>query len=105
MKFLLEKSNFSMIWWGFSDFQSLVVLNLRSTFTRKLKGSSVPSIILKHAPDCCDVYVVSSNKLMTNSLNPLLAAGKLKIFWYHNSLSYFLKFSFFCRSGIAVSDF
>lgn len=76
MKFLLEKSNFSMIWWGFSDFQSLVVLNLRSTFTRKLKGSSVPSIILKHAPDCCDVYVVSSNKLMTNSLNPLLAAER-----------------------------
>ncbi|MCD7455342.1 hypothetical protein HAX54_027883 [Datura stramonium] len=45
-----------------------------SYFARKLKGSSVPSIILKHAPDCCDVYVVSSNKLMTNSLNPLLAA-------------------------------
>ncbi|CAN4094505.1 unnamed protein product [Withania somnifera] len=43
-------------------------------FAGKLKGSSVPSIILKHAPDCCDVYVVSSNKLMTNSLNPLLAA-------------------------------
>ncbi|XP_009597475.1 U-box domain-containing protein 34 isoform X1 [Nicotiana tomentosiformis] len=42
-------------------------------FSRKLKGSSVPSIVLKHAPECCDVYVVSSNKLMTNSLNPLLA--------------------------------
>ncbi|KAJ8528011.1 hypothetical protein K7X08_015462 [Anisodus acutangulus] len=44
------------------------------------EGSSVPSIILKHAPDCSDVYVVSSNKLMTNSLNPLLAAeGDLRI--------------------------
>ncbi|KAF3648271.1 putative (RS)-norcoclaurine 6-O-methyltransferase-like [Capsicum annuum] len=51
-----------------------------SYFARKLKGSSVPSIILKHAPDCCDVYVVSSTKLMTNSLNPLLAAeGDLRI--------------------------
>lgn len=86
---------------GISDFQSLVVLNLRSIFTRKLKGSSVPSIILKHAPDCCDVYVVSSNKLMTNSLNPLLAAGTLIIFWSLNLLSYFLNFSLFCRSGIS----
>ncbi|XP_015059950.1 U-box domain-containing protein 34 [Solanum pennellii] len=60
-----------------SGIKSLVLGSFSpSYFARKLKGSSVPSIILKHAPDCCDVYVVSSNKLMTNSLNPLLAAER-----------------------------
>ncbi|KAI3447165.1 hypothetical protein Pfo_003830 [Paulownia fortunei] len=44
-------------------------------FARKSKDSEVPSIVLKHAPDTCDIYVVSANKLISNSLNPMLATG------------------------------
>ncbi|GFP94220.1 U-box domain-containing protein 34 [Phtheirospermum japonicum] len=42
-------------------------------FARKSKDSEVPSIVLKHAPDTCDIYVVSPNKLVSNSLNPMLS--------------------------------
>ncbi|KAL6585773.1 hypothetical protein OROMI_002417 [Orobanche minor] len=42
---------------------------------RKSKDSEVPSIVLKHAPDTCDIYVVSPNKLVSNSLNPMLSTG------------------------------
>lgn len=34
-----------------------------------------PSAILKHAPKSFDVYVVSANGLVKNSLNPLLSTG------------------------------
>ncbi|KZV21602.1 U-box domain-containing protein 34 [Dorcoceras hygrometricum] len=44
-------------------------------FVRKTMESGVPSIILKHAPATCDVYVVSSNMLSSNSLNPMSNTG------------------------------
>ncbi|KAK6151974.1 hypothetical protein DH2020_014609 [Rehmannia glutinosa] len=44
-------------------------------FARKSKASEVPSIVLKHSPDTCDIYVVSANKLVSNSLNPMLTTG------------------------------
>ncbi|MCE3217053.1 hypothetical protein HAX54_010195 [Datura stramonium] len=37
------------------------------------KDGGVPSAIIKHAPDYFDVYVVSLNGLVKNSLNPLLS--------------------------------
>ncbi|XP_049412996.1 U-box domain-containing protein 34-like isoform X1 [Solanum stenotomum] len=44
-----------------------------SYFGRKQKDGDVPSAILKHAPESFDVYVVLSNGLVKNSLNPLLS--------------------------------
>ncbi|KAL3625320.1 hypothetical protein CASFOL_030774 [Castilleja foliolosa] len=41
-------------------------------FARKSKYSEVPSIVLTHAPETCDIYVVSPNKIVSNSLNPIL---------------------------------
>ncbi|KAK4391824.1 U-box domain-containing protein 34 [Sesamum angolense] len=41
-------------------------------FARKPKDSEVPSVVLKHAPDTCGIYVVSGNKLTSNLLNPML---------------------------------
>ncbi|GMQ06069.1 hypothetical protein CsSME_00050800 [Camellia sinensis var. sinensis] len=40
-------------------------------FTRKLKNSSVPSVVLKHAPETCEVYVVSRRRLITTCSNHL----------------------------------
>ncbi|KAL9149732.1 hypothetical protein ABFS82_12G124800 [Erythranthe guttata] len=45
-------------------------------FARKRKDSEVPSIVLKHAPDTCDIYVVSANKIISNSLNPMLTSER-----------------------------
>ncbi|PIN26980.1 Serine/threonine protein kinase [Handroanthus impetiginosus] len=47
-----------------------------SYFARKPKDSEVPSIVLKHAPDTCNIYVISANKLISNSLNPMLTTEK-----------------------------
>lgn len=33
--------------------------------TRKLKASGLPSLVLKHAPEACEVYVVARNRLIT----------------------------------------
>ncbi|XP_031093578.1 U-box domain-containing protein 34 [Ipomoea triloba] len=44
-------------------------------FSRKAKGLDVPSAVLKYAPDSCDVFVVSTNRLMAKSLNPLLTSA------------------------------
>ncbi|GER36020.1 U-box domain-containing protein kinase family protein [Striga asiatica] len=35
----------------------------------------VPSVVLKHAPDTCNVYVISIDKLVSNSSNPMLRTG------------------------------
>ncbi|KZV29655.1 U-box domain-containing protein 34 [Dorcoceras hygrometricum] len=43
-------------------------------FTRKPKDSELPSVVLKHAPDTCNIYVVSANKIISNSLSPMLIA-------------------------------
>ncbi|XP_042066335.1 U-box domain-containing protein 34-like isoform X1 [Salvia splendens] len=40
-------------------------------FSRTPKDSEVPSVVLKHAPDTCKIYVVSANKIISNSLNPM----------------------------------
>ncbi|CAA3008375.1 U-box domain-containing 34-like isoform X1 [Olea europaea subsp. europaea] len=41
-------------------------------FTRKQKDMEVPSIVLKQAPDSCNIYVISTNKPIINSRNPIL---------------------------------
>ncbi|XP_020549429.1 U-box domain-containing protein 34 isoform X2 [Sesamum indicum] len=52
---------------------SLVLASCSSNyFARKPKDSEVPSVVLKHAPDTCSIYVVSANKLTSNTLNPML---------------------------------
>ncbi|XAR67138.1 Non-specific serine/threonine protein kinase [Bertholletia excelsa] len=43
--------------------------------TRKLKSTSVPSIVLKHAPETCKIYVVSRDGLITNTSDSLLATA------------------------------
>ncbi|KAG8367202.1 hypothetical protein BUALT_Bualt16G0048100 [Buddleja alternifolia] len=45
-------------------------------FSRKPKDSEVPSVVLRHAPETCDIYVVSANKLISNSLNPMLTTER-----------------------------
>lgn len=42
-------------------------------FSRKQKDMEVPSTVLKHAPDSCNIYVISTNKFITNSRNPILS--------------------------------
>lgn len=48
-------------------------------FSRKTKDSELPSVVLKHAPDTCNIYVVSANKIISNSLSPLLTTGMPRI--------------------------
>uniref|UniRef100_A0A7N0UWF5 Serine/threonine-protein kinase n=1 Tax=Kalanchoe fedtschenkoi TaxID=63787 RepID=A0A7N0UWF5_KALFE len=58
-----------------SRIKSLVLGSYSSTlFTRKSKGLNVPSIVLRYAPDTCDIYVISREKVITN-LNNLLSVG------------------------------
>lgn len=45
-------------------------------FSRKTKDSELPSVVLKHAPDTCNIYVVSANKIISNSLSPLLTTER-----------------------------
>ncbi|XP_047945116.1 U-box domain-containing protein 34 isoform X1 [Salvia hispanica] len=45
-------------------------------FSRAPKDSEVPSVVLKHAPDTCKIYVVSANKIISNSLNPMSTSGR-----------------------------
>lgn len=40
------------------------------------KDSEVPSIVLKHAPDTCKIFVVSAKKIISNSLNPMSTSGR-----------------------------
>ncbi|KAL2534309.1 U-box domain-containing protein kinase family protein [Abeliophyllum distichum] len=60
-------------------------------FTRKQKDSEVPSIVLKHAPDSCNIYLISTNKFITKSLNPVLSTEEEQdshaISKQHSSLS------------------
>ncbi|KAL2229117.1 UNVERIFIED_CONTAM: U-box domain-containing protein 34 [Sesamum indicum] len=63
---------------------SLVLASCSSNyFARKPKDSEVPSVVLKHAPDTCSIYVVSANKLTSNTLNPMLTTESK----YYNCLS------------------
>lgn len=45
-------------------------------FARTSKDSEVPSIVLRHAPDTCKIYVVSAKKIISNSLNPMSTSGR-----------------------------
>ncbi|KAL8503003.1 hypothetical protein ACS0TY_021938 [Phlomoides rotata] len=47
-------------------------------FVRMPKDSDVPSIVLKRAPNACDVYVISADKLISNSLNPMLTSEGIR---------------------------
>lgn len=49
----------------------------------------VPSIVLKHAPDTCKIYVVSANKIISNFLNPISTSGMFTI----KCLSYLISFA------------
>lgn len=50
---------------------------------RTSKDSEVPSIVLRHAPDTCKIYVVSAKKIISNSLNPMSTSGILMIMCLH----------------------
>ncbi|KAI8553439.1 hypothetical protein RHMOL_Rhmol05G0016000 [Rhododendron molle] len=61
-----------------SGVSSLVLGSCSSSFiTRKLKDSTVPSPVLKNAPEACNVYIVSRHKLLTTSATPL-STGETK---------------------------
>lgn len=48
--------------------KSLVMGSSTSCFiTRKLKANGLPSLVLKHAPEACEVYVVARHRLITTS--------------------------------------
>lgn len=51
-------------------------------FLRTPKDSEVPSIVLKHAPDTCKIYVVSATKIISNSSNPVSTSGMLIIRYF-----------------------
>ncbi|XP_058213614.1 U-box domain-containing protein 34-like [Rhododendron vialii] len=44
---------------------------LTSFMVRKLEDSLVPSAVLKKAPKACSIYIVSRQRLITNSVTPL----------------------------------
>lgn len=43
----------------------------------------MPSVVLKHAPDTCKIYVVSATKIISNSVNPASTTGMLIIRCLH----------------------
>uniref|UniRef100_A0A5B7BWZ9 RING-type E3 ubiquitin transferase n=1 Tax=Davidia involucrata TaxID=16924 RepID=A0A5B7BWZ9_DAVIN len=66
-----------------SGIRSLVLGSCCSNFImRKLKGPRVPSIVLKHAPDTCDIYVVSRHRFITNSASPLPTSESISKHWW-----------------------
>ncbi|KAL5698647.1 hypothetical protein ACHQM5_029658 [Ranunculus cassubicifolius] len=46
-----------------------------SYITRKLMGPSIPSTVLKSAPNTCDVYLIAKNKLLTRAASSPSVAG------------------------------
>ncbi|KAK3016819.1 hypothetical protein RJ639_006358 [Escallonia herrerae] len=55
-----------------SEITSLVLGSCSSScILRKLKGPRMPSTLLKHAPDTCNIVVVSRHRLISTSANPL----------------------------------
>ncbi|KAA8523277.1 hypothetical protein F0562_009700 [Nyssa sinensis] len=86
-----------------SGIRSLVLGSCCSNFImRKLKGPGVPSIVLKQAPDTCDIYVVSRHKFITNSASSLSTSGTLHTSFFASTfiLSFVASFmSFFIIFG------
>lgn len=66
-----------------SGITSLVLGSCSSNWlTRKLKGPTVPSTVLKHAPGACNIFVVSRYRLITNSANHLLTTESCSRYWF-----------------------
>ncbi|KAI8553433.1 hypothetical protein RHMOL_Rhmol05G0015500 [Rhododendron molle] len=64
---------------------SLVLGSCTSCFlTRKLEDSIVPSTVLKNAPKACSIYIVSRQRLITNSLTPLSSGENSSRQWWFN---------------------
>ncbi|XP_057417039.1 U-box domain-containing protein 34 isoform X2 [Lotus japonicus] len=66
---LLEDDNPANALLGFvseSGVQTLVLGDSSNFITRKLKGPGIPNTILRCAPDSCDVYVVSRDRIISN---------------------------------------
>ncbi|KAL6224209.1 hypothetical protein ACLB2K_003065 [Fragaria x ananassa] len=54
-----------------SDINCLVLGSGSSNYvTRKLKGPDVPTVVMKCAPESCDIHVVSKQKVITKSASP-----------------------------------
>ncbi|XP_055824865.1 U-box domain-containing protein 34-like isoform X2 [Solanum dulcamara] len=74
-------------------------------FGRRQKDGGVPSAILKYAPESFDVYVVSSNGLVKNSLNPLLSTEtELHTINQQKSSASFASMEFHSRAS-SLADF
>ncbi|KAI8553437.1 hypothetical protein RHMOL_Rhmol05G0015800 [Rhododendron molle] len=68
-----------------SGVSSLVLGSCSSSFiTRKLKDSTVPSAVLKNAPEACNVYIVSKHRLLTTSAAPLSTGENNASQWCFN---------------------
>ncbi|XP_059634806.1 U-box domain-containing protein 34 [Cornus florida] len=65
-----------------SGIRSLVLGSCSSNcFTRKLKGPEVPSTVMKHAPDACDIYILSRQRLITNLADCLSTSENSSKHW------------------------
>ncbi|KAL6226725.1 hypothetical protein ACLB2K_000686 [Fragaria x ananassa] len=54
-----------------SDINCLVLGSSSSNYiTRKLKGPDVPTVVMKCAPESCDIHVVSKQRVITKSASP-----------------------------------
>lgn len=51
---------------------------LLNFMVRKRKDSTVPSVVLKNAPEACKIYIVARRRLITTSATPLSTGGRLK---------------------------
>lgn len=48
----------------------------------------MPSMVLKHAPNTCKIYVVSATKIISNSVNPVSTSGMLIMRCFHCMISF-----------------
>ncbi|KAG5547149.1 hypothetical protein RHGRI_012986 [Rhododendron griersonianum] len=55
---------------------------LTSFMVRKLEDSIVPSAVLKNAPKACSIYIVSRQRLITNSVTPLSSGENSSRQWW-----------------------
>ncbi|XP_057467857.1 U-box domain-containing protein 34-like [Actinidia eriantha] len=65
-----------------SGVRSLVMGSCTSNcIMRKIKSSAVPSVVLKHAPEACNIYVVARNRLISTSAKPLSISESSSRHW------------------------
>ncbi|XP_058213627.1 U-box domain-containing protein 34-like [Rhododendron vialii] len=68
-----------------SGVSSLVLGSCSSSFiTRKQKDSTLPSAVLKNAPEACNVYIVTKHRLLTTSAAPLSTGENNASQWCFN---------------------